>query len=68
MLKVCLVFWKSEPQYAYKRYAYKRKNMYAIEALVINSDVKHHSSSVLYVLHKRHRYSHSKKIQVEVKV
>ena len=30
MLKIYLVFWKSEPQYAYKRYAYKRKNMYAI--------------------------------------
>ena len=30
MLKICLVFWKSEPQYAYKRYAYK-KNMYCIE-------------------------------------
>ena len=28
MLRICLVFWKSEPQYAYKRYAYK-KNMYA---------------------------------------
>ena len=28
ILKTCLVFWKSEPQYAYKRYAYK-KNMYA---------------------------------------
>ena len=28
MLKKCLVFCKSEPQYAYKRYAYKRKNMY----------------------------------------
>jgi len=26
MLKICLAFWKSEPQYAYKRYAYK--NMY----------------------------------------
>ena len=23
MLKICLAFWKSEPQYAYKRYAYK---------------------------------------------
>ena len=22
MLKICLVFWESEPQYAYKRYAY----------------------------------------------
>ena len=29
MLKICLVFWKSEPQYAYKRYAYK-KNMYSL--------------------------------------
>ena len=27
MLKICLVFWESEPQYAYKRYTYK-KNMY----------------------------------------
>ena len=24
MLKICLVFWKSEPLYAYKRYAYKK--------------------------------------------
>ena len=24
MLKICLAFWKSEPQYAYKRYAYKK--------------------------------------------
>ena len=28
MLRLCLVFWKSEPHYAYKHYAYKRKNMY----------------------------------------
>ena len=27
MLKICLAFKKSEPQYAYKPYAYK-KNMY----------------------------------------
>ena len=27
MLKICLVFWKSEPQYAYKRYAYKKKHV-----------------------------------------
>ena len=27
MLRICLVFWKSKPQYAYKRYAYE-KNMY----------------------------------------
>ena len=24
MLKICLAFWKSEPLYAYKRYAYKK--------------------------------------------
>ena len=24
MLKICLVFWESEPQYAYKRYAYEK--------------------------------------------
>ena len=24
MLKICLGFWKSEPWYAYKRYAYKK--------------------------------------------
>ena len=24
MLKICLVFWESEPQYAYKRFAYKK--------------------------------------------
>ena len=29
MLKICLAFWESEPQYAYKRYACKRKNMYS---------------------------------------
>ena len=23
MLKICLFVWKSEPSYAYKRYAYK---------------------------------------------
>ena len=25
MLRLCLVFWKSEPHYAYKRYAYEKK-------------------------------------------
>ena len=24
MVKICLAFWKSEPQYAYKRYACKK--------------------------------------------
>ena len=27
MLTICLVFLKSEPQYAYKRYAYKKKHV-----------------------------------------
>ena len=26
MLRICLVFLKSEPQYAYKRYAYEKKH------------------------------------------
>ena len=30
MLKICLGFWKSEPQYAYKRYAYKKKHVQEI--------------------------------------
>ena len=29
MLKICLVFWESERQYAYKRYAYKKKHVLA---------------------------------------
>ena len=28
MLKICLFFQESEPQYAYKLYAYKKRNMY----------------------------------------
>ena len=27
MLEICLVFGESEPQYAYKRYAYKKKHV-----------------------------------------
>ena len=27
MLKICLVFWESEPQYAYKLYDYKKKHV-----------------------------------------
>ena len=47
MLKICLVFWKSEPQYAYKLHAYKKKTcmpldrrtkeIKAIESLVNSS-------------------------------
>ena len=39
MLKICLVFWESEPQYAYKRYAYKRKNMYQQDKNMDNNTV-----------------------------
>ena len=41
MLRICLAFWKSEPQYANKRYAYK-KNMYLglnTSSIMHNSDV-----------------------------
>ena len=30
ILRLCLDFWNSEPHYAYKRHAYKRKNMYLV--------------------------------------
>ena len=28
MLKICLVFCKSEPRYAYKRYAYEKQHVF----------------------------------------
>ena len=31
MLKISLVFWKSEPQYAFKRYAYEEKHVVSLE-------------------------------------
>ena len=39
MLEICLAFGKSEPQYAYKRYAYK-KNMCGIFSSVKRWDVQ----------------------------
>ena len=33
MLKTCLAFWESEPQYAYKRYAYK--NVHLLVSLLV---------------------------------
>ena len=30
MLKICLVIWKSEPQYAYRRYAYEKTCMLSL--------------------------------------
>ena len=43
-VKICLVFWKSEPHYAYKRYAYKRKTCMMVMMSI--SDLK--SESVLF--------------------
>ena len=34
MLRICLVFWESEPQYAYKLYAYKKKTCNADQAII----------------------------------
>ena len=31
MLKICLVFWKSEPRYTYQRYAYKKNHVFALQ-------------------------------------
>ena len=36
MLKICLVFWKSEPQYAYKRYAYKKTCTFDVVSIKVN--------------------------------
>ena len=37
MLKICLVFLESEPQYAYKRYAYKKKHVHCFYVEWYNS-------------------------------
>ena len=42
MLKICLVVWKSEPQYAYKRYVYK-KNMYQAVSLLLLHYIDHYA-------------------------
>ena len=49
MLKICLVIWKSEPQYAYKRYAYK-KNMYETKLPGSTSTLL-----VLSIIHSKHK-------------
>ena len=41
MLKICLVFWESEPQYAYKRYAYKKKRVPAGQNFMTIGELKH---------------------------
>ena len=39
MVKICLVFCKSEPQYAFKRYAYKKTCCVQIKALYVGQIV-----------------------------
>ena len=49
MLKICLVFRESEPQYAYKRYAYKRKNMYMFGAKLSVLFVRAHFKIIKFI-------------------
>ena len=44
LLIICLVFWESEPQYAYKRYAYKKTCMPFRLELAISRPSKTQSS------------------------
>ena len=60
MLNICLVFLQSEPQYAYKRYAYKKHVLHAVvktkEKEKLNSqgeDLKEVSSSFLIIYSTR---------------
>ena len=45
MLKICLDFCKSEPQYAYNRYSYKKTTCIRMLAR-INKDMASHESYV----------------------
>ena len=61
MLKICLVFWKSEPQYAYRRYAYKKhvgilgmENTYSCPTIV-ESNTKLFESGYWLPLFKQRR-------------
>ena len=45
MLKICFVFWKSEPQYAYKRYAYEKT---CIFINTLNNCVRFFNRLVIY--------------------
>ena len=40
MLKICLVFWESEPLYAYKRYAYKKTCIVSVFSLFMHPRAK----------------------------
>ena len=56
MLRLCLVFWKSEPQYAYKRYAYKKNNMYI---LLFSMMVNAYFVAAMIYHHSKHMDSHA---------
>ena len=45
MLQICVAFWKSEPQYAYKHYAYNKKH-------VIKQERERHISEMTMTLEK----------------
>ena len=52
MLKICLVFWESEPQYAYKLYAYKKKHVGDLKALRASWVVKLHDFLMIEQAHE----------------
>ena len=51
MLKICLVFLESEPQYAYKLYAYKKKTCTSPIAIKISLAFQIIFISFIKVLH-----------------
>ena len=55
MLKICLVFWESEPRYAYKYYAYKKTCIIFASLLPfgIKSNFKS-SITFLIIFYKKH--------------
>ena len=48
MLKICLVFWKSEPQYAYKLHAYKKKHVCVKIYLDVTRNVGKHWGVLIF--------------------
>ena len=55
MLKICLVFWESEPRHAYKRYAYKKKHVtlsYQIKYVGLYLDKWHPGGVTRFFLEK----------------
>ena len=52
VLKICLIFWESEPQYAYKRYAYIKKKhvVRALSLLLIVNEVTSPSGIIFFLV------------------